>query len=41
VLKVFGRAPLFFYLLHFYLIHGLMVVVGVAAASPREPSFTS
>jgi uncharacterized membrane protein len=36
VLQVFGRAPLFFYLAHFFLIHGLMTALGVARGLPAE-----
>ena len=34
VLRTFGRVPLFFYVLHIYLIHGLSAAVGMAHGLP-------
>ncbi|HYD79422.1 MAG TPA: heparan-alpha-glucosaminide N-acetyltransferase domain-containing protein [Paucimonas sp.] len=36
VLLAFGRVPLFCYLLHLYLAHGLMLIAGVAAGYPAS-----
>ena len=36
VLSVYGRVPLFFYVAHFFLIHGLMTPLGVAGGYPAE-----
>ena len=34
MLRTFGRVPLFFYVLHIYLIHGLSAAVGMAHGLP-------
>jgi uncharacterized membrane protein len=37
VLLAFGRTPLFTYLVHIYLVHGLALAAGVAAGMPARP----
>ena len=41
LLIVFGRVPLFFYLLHLYVIHGLVIVFVVAMNRDTEPFLAS
>ena len=41
LLIVFGRVPLFFYLLHLYVIHGLVIVFAIAMNRDIEPFLAS
>lgn len=36
VLSVFGKVPMFYYVLHLYLIHGVQILVGVLSGYPLE-----
>jgi uncharacterized membrane protein len=41
LLLVFGRVPLFFYLLHLYVIHGLVIVFAIIMDGDGSPFFAS